>query len=173
MYRLRLTRTGPSDPDTGAFDPFYRLYLIDDEGIEVTLFENPLDGKELSEWFMENMKSIRSEEPPFRQLPGDSLARSRALAWDFVISEVEEFTGSFEMFSACRDVVVRYWQQHSLRAGASGMEFPNIYFGLGSEGPEVSCDEPPDFEWCYRPVDFDEFFDWLAPAIVRGEFRFC
>lgn len=169
-YRLRLTQTAPADPADGAHDPWHRLYIVDPGNTEIVLIENPLDGEELSAWFMENMEAIQSEEAPFRQEEGDSLARSVDLSWDLIVAEVEKLTGSFEMFMACRDVLVYYRQRHSIRSGASGMEFPDIIFGIGANGPEVSCDAGPDWTWRYSPVDFREFYEWLPQQIEKGEY---
>lgn len=170
MFRLRLTQIAPEDPASGAYDPWHRLYLVDSEGTEILLIENPLDGEELSTWFMDNMQAIQFEQTPFPQEGGNSLARSVDLSWDLIVATVEELTGSFEMFLACRDVLVHYRQRHSLRSGASGMEFPDIIFGVGRNGPEVSCDAGPGWTWRYSPIDFQEFYEWLPLQIAKGEY---
>lgn len=170
MYRLRLVQTRPIDPPSGAYDPWHKLLLVSPDGSEMALFENPLDGEELSMWFLSNMDSILQEEAPFRILGDDSIARSHKLAWDIVFDQIEKLTGSFEMFAACREILLGYNQRHNLRSGASGMEFPNIMFGIGANGPEVSCDDGGEWTWKYYPIDYREFYEWLPCKIAKGEY---
>lgn len=173
MMRLRFEQFAPADPPN-SFDPWHRISLIDEGGQVIVLFEEAMDGDEFIAWFFENEDAIISETAPFPLSENDSLRQSFENAWDRLPNwhvHIEP-SGVKDPDDPEADRLGEYRQRHSSVFAASGMEFPEIFFGLGYHGPEVSCIgapgswhpefwSGPEWKWRYYPIDYPEFFTWL------------
>ncbi len=171
--RLRFEQFAPADPPN-SFDPWHRISLIDDNDEVTMLFEEAMDGDEFIAWFFENEEPITSEVAPFPLNENDSLRQSFEHAWDRLPDwhvHIEP-SGVKDPDDPEADRLGEYRQRHSSAFAARGMEFPEIFFGIGYHGPEVSCIgapgswhpefwSGPERKWQYYPVDYPEFFRWL------------
>lgn len=167
VYVLRLEQLAPADAKNRMFDPQVRMYIADPDGGQIDLMNEPLEIDRLAPWFLENLPRICVESTPFDLLPGESVAAGYRRVHGLV-PQIEELTGSLEMFSAAQELMIDYQMSHCLARALGGMNMPEIYFGIGVDGPEVSCDDGGDWTWRHYPVDYEEFQSWLGEEMLSG-----
>lgn len=171
--RLRFEQFAPADPPN-SFDPWHRISLIAEDGSVIVLFEEAMDGDEFIAWFFENEGAIISEAAPFPLDQSDSLRRSFEHAWQEHLERLrnKEIPDVGEPLDPEDERFYHYRTRHSSVFASRGMEFPEIFFGLGYHGPEISCIgapgswhpefwSGPEWTWQHYPVDYPEFFAWL------------
>jgi hypothetical protein len=171
--RLRFEQLAPADPPH-TFDPWHRFALLHDDDTVQVVFEAAIDGDEFVEWFFTNEHAICTETPPFSQLPGEYLPHSYWRAWDQLPDwDVWiEPDGAKDPDDPRNAVLFDYRERHSSQFAMPGMEYPEFFFGIGQDGPELSCigapaswhpDRWPPQDWTFQhsPIDYPEFFRWL------------
>lgn len=173
MFRLRFEWLKPPSPPH-TYDSLYEIALLHDDGTRVTLFEAALGGEEFVNWFLANEDAIRTEPPAFPVRPDESLPQAFWRAWD----ELHDWGAGGALADAkdpddpAREALFTYRERHSSVFAAEGMAFPEFFFGIGADGPELSCIGAPrslepepwagdEWTWQYRPIDYAEFFQWL------------
>ncbi|MFT3901075.1 MAG: hypothetical protein QM728_12650 [Gordonia sp. (in: high G+C Gram-positive bacteria)] len=156
--------------DAADVQPFHSIYLVDDDGRQIPLFEGVLDFDDFHEWCVENEESIKAETlPPFPVRRDESLSAAYQRA-----QEAAPYTG-LEVADDDPDflyeVLVDEWGEAHTLAWSREWKLPGISMGTGIDGPEISCEpRPPDddeaftgaeWRWRYYPVNLHEFFEWL------------
>lgn len=133
-----------------------------------------MDGDEFIAWFFQNEDFITAEIAPFPLSENDSLRQSFEFAWKKHLEWLrnKEIPDVGEPLDPENERLYHYRTRHSSRFAARGMEFPEIFFGLGYHGPEISCIgapgswhpefwSGPEWTWQHYPVNYLEFFRWL------------
>ncbi|QTI69256.1 hypothetical protein [Gordonia polyisoprenivorans] len=151
------------------------IYLIDAAGSDITtLLRGVWDYDKLRDWFLENEYYIIGDGAPFVQCQGESLAESFWRAWDS-LPEWELLPDTKDPDDPRRAVLFDYRTRHRSTFPTEGIILPELFFGVGLNGPEVSSVGAPgaihrdkfmgaEWEWEYFPVDYPEFYSWLRSS---------